>query len=97
MPSHGSALLVRGEIQGSGGVPARRAVLILAVACCTFGLVMLGRASDSATLGASALMGVPAQKVGSVMNSLNDKLALHANVDDFVISGDLKADAPMLK
>ena len=42
-------------------------------------------------------MGVPAQKVGSVMNSLNDKLALHANVDDFVISGDLKADAPMLK
>jgi len=35
--------------------------------------------------------------MGAIINSLNHKLAVHANVGDFVISGDLEADTQSLK
>lgn len=89
-----SALLPRAESEGGRGSSMRRVALLLTAAGCALGLVFAARASASSE---TALMGLPGGKVGDVMNSLNHKLAVHASVGDFVISGDLQADTQSLK
>jgi len=91
-----SALLPRDDGRDRRASSLRPAVL-LAAAACALGLVLVAWAHAGASAG--ELMGVQGsgQKMGAIMNSLNHKLAVHANVGDFVISGDLKADTQSLK
>ena len=98
--SHGIALLPRDET--TGGRLSSKYAQVLVVACaaaCALGLVLVGRATPASTElvgvnGARAgAVGVKVHAAGDIMNTLNHKLALHAHVGDFMISGNLGEDA----
>ena len=93
-----SAMLLP-KLSGAGGNPRGSVlgsamlgiVLVVAAVCCVVGIVLAQPAISD-----TELLGMKGHRVGDVLNHLNHKLAVHANVGGFVISGDLKPDLQSL-
>jgi hypothetical protein len=86
----GSALLPLSAPAATGRrAPSQhaRVLLLVAAAGCALGLVLVGRAARTELAGVA-----PRHATGDIMNTLNHKLALHANVGGFTISGNLGED-----
>jgi hypothetical protein len=78
----------RGSVLGSAMLGI---VLVVAAVCCVVGIVLAQPATSD-----TELLGMKGHRVGDVLNHLNHKLAIHASVGGFVISGDLKPDLQSL-
>lgn len=85
----GSMLLPRADGGGRRRHVSRALSLSLAAAGCAalVAVVLVAQARVASDVGDKELIGSP---VGRIMNTLSHKLALHAHVGDFVISGNLK-------
>jgi hypothetical protein len=95
--SAAAQLLPRADGSAGRRPVARVLALALAAAGCAALVAAVVAASGSrapAAAGPTALVGRP---VGDVMNTLSHKLAVHANVGDFVISGNLQTTTQSLK
>ena len=95
----GSALLPRSgeDNENRRWSFARSLALVACAVSAAVGLATVAQMHTNATASATELVTAPAHRMGVIMNTLNHKLAVHANVGDFVISGDLKADTQSLK
>ena len=87
--SQGSMLIPRADGGGRRRPVSRALAITLAAAGCAAlaAVVLVAQARSSSAVGDKELIGRP---VGRIINTLSHKLAVHANVGDFVISGDLK-------
>ena len=84
-----SMLLPRADGGGRRRPVSRALAITLAAAGCAVlaAVVLVAQARSASAVGDKELIGRP---VGRIMNTLSHKLTVHANVGDFVISGDLR-------